>query len=280
MGDFYAAGAWGHFEVGRYGRALEIADGGLVAITGREPSSELHLRAWRIATLYRLGRWDEALEEFASLRQMLEDREDDPPYFATHAFGVAGVIYERRGERVQSDGLASAILRMVTRNSGRLYPTLLRFLLVRGDLTQAKDLRRQHNWAVHAGDAMEAEAERLAATEEWGGAADLAAEMRSHAEKGDSPAVVAFADRLDGRAALARGDLPEAQRSLERAATGFETLDVPWERALTELDLARATSSAGRDEEASDWAARAAATFEQLRDAEGVAAARALTGTG
>jgi class 3 adenylate cyclase/tetratricopeptide (TPR) repeat protein len=280
MGDFYAAGAWGHFEVGRYGRALEIADGGLAAITGREPSSELHLRAWRIATLYRLGRWDEALEEFASLRQMLEDREDDPPYFATHAFGVAGVIYERRGERVQSDGLASAILRMVTRSSGRLYPTLLRFLVVRGDIAQAKDLRRPHNWAVHAGDAMEAEAERLAASEEWGGAAALVAEMRGHAEVADDPALVAFADRLEGRAALAGGDLVNAQRSLEHAAAGFETLGVPWERALTELDLARVASSAGRNEEKGDVAARAAATFEQLRDTEGVAAARVLTETG
>jgi tetratricopeptide (TPR) repeat protein len=280
IGDFYAAGAWAHFEVGRYGRALEIADEGLVAITGREPSSELHLRAWRIATLYRLGRWDEALDEYASLRRTLDDREDDPPYFATHAFGVAGVIYERRGERVQSDGLAAAILRMVTGSSGRLYPTLLRFLVVRGDLAQAKGISRPHNWAVHAGDAMEAEAERLAAAAEWDEAPDLVTEMREHAGMADAPAVVAFADRLEGRAAFAGGDVEPALRSLERAAAGFETLGAPWERALTELDLARVASSAGRSEETRAWAARAAATFEELRDTEGVAASRALTGTG
>jgi class 3 adenylate cyclase/tetratricopeptide (TPR) repeat protein len=280
IGDFYAAGAWAHFEVGRYGRALEIADEGLVAITGREPSSELHISAWRTASLYRLGRWDEALEGFAMIRQMLENREDDPPYFATHAFGVAGVIYERRGERVQSDGLAAAILRMVTGSSGRLYPTLLRFLVVRGDLVQAKGISRPHNWQIHAGDALEAEAERLAAAEEWGGAADLVAEMRSHAERADAPAVVAFADRLEGRAALAGGDAEGAQRSLERAADGFETIDASWERALTELDLARVASSAGNSEAARTWTARAAATFDALRDTEGAAAARALTGTG
>jgi tetratricopeptide (TPR) repeat protein len=280
IGDFYAAGAWAHFEVGRYGRALEIADEGLVAITGREPSSELHISAWRTASLYRLGRWDEALEGFAMIRQMLENREDDPPYFATHAFGVAGVIYERRGERVQSDGLAAAILRMVTESSGRLYPTLLRFLVVRGDLTQAKELRRPHNWAVHAGDALEAEAERLAAAEQWEGATGFVADMRSHAERADAPAVVAFADRLEGRAAFAGGIVAEAQRSLERAAAGFEAIDAPWERALTELDLARVSSRAGNGDETQAWAARAAATFEQLGDTEGVAAARALTGTG
>ena len=77
---------------------MRFADGGLPAITGREPSSELHLRAWRIATLYRLGRWDEALDEFASLRRsLLGGPRDDPPYFATHAFGVAGVIYAATG---------------------------------------------------------------------------------------------------------------------------------------------------------------------------------------
>jgi class 3 adenylate cyclase/tetratricopeptide (TPR) repeat protein len=280
IGDFHAMGSWGHYETGLYVRAVEIADAGLVVITGREPSSELHIRAWRTASLYRLGRWDEALEEFASLRQLLEDREDDPPYFATHAFGVAGVIHQRRGERVQSDALVAAILRMVTESSGRLYPSILRFLVVRGDLTRAKALRRPNNWAIHAGDALEAEAERLAAAEEWEGATDLVSEMRSHAERADAPAVVAFADRLEGRAALAGGDLVGAQRSLEHAAAGFENLGVPWERALTELDLAGVSSSAGKSEEAGAWAARAAATFEQLRDTEGAAAARALTGTG
>ena len=276
VGDFYAAGAWAHFEVGRYERSLEIADGGLVAITGREPSSELHLRAWRTAALYRLGRWDEALDEFVSLRRMLDDREDDPPYFATHAFGMAGVIQERRGERVHSDGLAAAILRMVTGSAGRLYPTLLRFLVVRGDIAEALGIDRPLNWQIHAGDALEAEAERLAAAEAWDGASDLVAEMRAHEEQADTPAVGAFADRLEGRAALAGGDPGSAQRSLERATAGFESIHAPWERALTELDLARATSTAGREGEARAWAARAAATFDALRDTEGAAAARAL----
>jgi class 3 adenylate cyclase/tetratricopeptide (TPR) repeat protein len=280
IGDFHAMGAWNLFELGRYGRALGIADAGLEAITGREPSSELHIRAWRIATLYRLGRWDEALAEYPFLRRILDDREDDPPYFATHAFGAIGVIYECRAERVLSDGLAEAMMRMVTGSSGRLYPSLMRFLVVRGDLIQAKDLRRPRNWAVHAGGALEAEAERLAATEEWGGATDLVTEMREHAAIADAPAVVAFADRLEGRASLASGDLSEAQRSLERAVSGFETIDALWERALTELDVARASSVAGDREATGSWAARAATTFEHLRDTEGAAAARALTGTG
>jgi tetratricopeptide (TPR) repeat protein len=280
IGDFHAMGAWCHHEMARYGRALGIADAGLEAITGRDPSSELHIRAWRIATLYRLGRWDEALDEYPLLRRILDDREDDPPYFATHAFGAVGVIYERRAERVQSDGLAEAMTRMVTGSSGRLYPSLLRFLVVRRELPSAEELRRPRNWAVHAGNALEAEWERLAAAGQWDRAADLVAEMRDHAERADTPTVVAFADRLEARAALARGELVDAQRGLERAAWGFETLDVPWERALTELDIARVSSGARNDDETHAWAARAAATFEQLGDVQGLAAARALTEIG
>jgi class 3 adenylate cyclase/tetratricopeptide (TPR) repeat protein len=280
LGDLYAMGAWVHHEVARYGRSLEIADTGLGEISGRVPGVELHLRAWRVASLYRLGRWDEAIEEFGSLHRMLENREDDPPYFVTHAFGIAGVIHQRRGERVQSDGLATAMLGMVTGSSGRLYPTLIRFLVVRGDLAQAKGISRPRNWAVHAGDALEAEAERTAAAEEWGAVAELVADMRRHAEAADGPSVAAFADRLEGRAGLGAGKLEEAARSLERASAGFEAIDAPWERALTELDLARASAAAGDRQSGGDLAARAAATFEQLGDTEGVAAARALTGTG
>ena len=68
LGDLYAMGAWTHYEIGRYGRALELADTGLDTIAGRGPNVELHLRPWRVASLYRLGRWDEALEEFAAVR--------------------------------------------------------------------------------------------------------------------------------------------------------------------------------------------------------------------
>ena len=280
MGDIYAMGAWVHYEVARYERAREIADAGLEALAGRDPSSELHIGAWRIVSLYRLGRWDEALDGFDSIRRMLESREDDPPYFATHAFAVAGVIYERREERVRSDALASAILRLVTESSGRLYPSILRFLIIRSDITEAKGLRRPKNWAVHAGDALEAEAERLAASEGWDGAADLVNEMRSYAAAADAPAVVAFADRLEGRAALAAGDVEPAIRSLERAVAGFESIGATWERALTELDLAGVASGAGDGGARDDWVARATLTFEEIGDAQGLAAARALAGAG
>ncbi|HET6791859.1 MAG TPA: adenylate/guanylate cyclase domain-containing protein [Actinomycetota bacterium] len=277
IGDLYAMGAWVHHEVGRYGRALELADTGLEAITGRHPTTELHIRAWRMAALYRSGRWDEALGEFGVVREMLGDRRDDPPYFASHAFAIAGVILHRRGERVQSDEVAGSMLRMVSESFGRLYGNLLRFLVIRGDLTLANELRRPRTWQTHAGDALTAEAERLAANADWAGAADLVATMRAHAEAGDAPSVASFADRLQGRAEAAGGELEAAAASLRRAAAGFDALGDPWEQALTDLDLARALWSTGEDE-ASMRLRDATETFESLRDVEGQAEARALSG--
>ena len=157
-----------------------------------------------------------------------------------------------------------------------MYPSLLRLLVVRGDLADAESLRRPRNWKVHGGNALEAEAERLAALERWEDATDVVAGMRRHAEVADAPSVASFADRLEGRAASARGDVIRAVGSLERAAKGFEALHVPWERALTELDLARISSSAAKSEEAEAWAARAVATFEGIGDTQGMAAAHAV----
>ena len=277
LGDLYAMGAWVHHEVGRYGRALQLADTGLESITGRHPTTELHIRAWRMAALYRSGRWDEALGEFGLVREMLGDRRDDPPYFASHAFGIAGVILHRRGERVQSDDLAGSMLRMVSESFGRLYGNLLRFLVIRGDLKLANELRRPRTWETHAGDALAAEAERLAASADWAGATDLVATMRAHAEAGDAPSVASFADRLEGRAEAADGDPGTAAACLLRAAAGFAALGDPWERALTDLDLARLLGQTDEGE-ASRLLRNATATFASLRDVQGLAHAQAFSG--
>ena len=140
---------------------------------------------------------------------------------------------------------------------------------------QAKDLRRPHSWRSTRAMRWRREAERLAATEEWGGAADLVAEMRSYAERADSPAAACLrrphsragrrsrAAISSTRSGVSNGRPPASRRSV-----------LPGNAALTELDLARGSSSAGNDDETERWAARAAATFEHLRDADGVAAAR------
>ncbi len=245
-------------------------------------SAELHIRAWRIATLYRLGRWDEAIAEYSVLRRILDDREDDPPYFAMHAFGAVGVIYERRAERVQSDGLAGAMMRMVTGSSGRLYPSLLRFLVVQRRPRQAEDIRRpaelggprgRVRWRPSRNDSPR----QRSGTERRTSSPRCGATRR----RADAPAVVAFADRLEGRAAVAAGDAAERSRSLERAADGVRDPRCPLgasaHRARPrsrhvergQRRRRRATGRRERRRRSSSWETRRA-----------LAAARALTESG
>ena len=130
---------------------------------------ELHARAWRIAALQRLGRWDEALVEFLRPAPAAGGSRRRPALLRYPRVRSGRCDLRTAGQSVwRATAWPAAILRMVTGSSGRLYPTLLRFLVVRGDLAEAKGIARPHNWQVHAGGALEAEAERLAATGESG----------------------------------------------------------------------------------------------------------------
>jgi tetratricopeptide (TPR) repeat protein len=276
IGDTYAMGAWGLYEMGRYAEAVAVSDAGMARVTGRGANVELHNRSWRVASLHRLGEWDEALEEFGHIREVLEDRRDDPPYFVSHAFAAAASIHEARGDRVHSDRFAGLLMRLTGEGQGRLHAWLLRFLVQRGELDAARRLPRATTWRIHAGDTYESESELIAALGLWDEAPELLRLMREHAAAADTSAVYGFADRLEGRAALAGGDAVRAVDLLERGATRFAELDAPWERALTQLDLGTALVTSGRHGDAADVAAGAVATFERLGCAKDLARARAL----
>jgi tetratricopeptide (TPR) repeat protein len=276
IGDFWAVGAWMHYELARYRRALEITDQGIAAVGGRAPNVEIHIRAWRMVSLYRLGSWDEALRQFELLRKLLDERRDAPPYFASFAYGVAGMIGEIRGDRVESDRLAAVLMEISPTLSGRLYPSLLAFLVVRGELEIASALARPAPWRVHAAGAYESEAELHAALGRWEGVPEFLTEMRTHAEIAPAPSVLAFADRLQGRASLAAADPEGGIPLLAAASSAFADLEVPWERAVTDLELAEALIAAGRAEEARAPLATATSTFEALGAVTNLARARSL----
>ena len=227
-------------------------------------------------TLCRLGSWDAGLDEFRLLRELLDDRRDEPPYFAAHAFGTTALIHDARGDVVESDRLSGLLSTLERTTSGRLYPFLLRYVVRIGDLARARSLERPVNWAVHKGDALEAESELVAATEAWDGVDARVEGMRAHAEKTDAQSVFAFADRLEGRASSAAGDHARAAASLRAAIERFDRLEAVWERALTEVDLAGAVGRQGRGDEARAILAPAVATFEGLRATKDLAVARTV----
>jgi tetratricopeptide (TPR) repeat protein len=271
IGDFHAMGAWHHYELGDYPRALEIADRGLVAVEGHSLGGSLHILSWRVASLFRLGRWDEALETFERMRTVLDDRRDMPPYYATNAYGAAGSIHEARGDRTASDRIASIVLELTTtRAYSRLYGWAVRFFVDRGELDRAAEVPRAGpDWRVHANAAYEAWAELLAVRGTWDEAPDLLAQMREQAAVAPSPALAASADRLEGRSALAAGDPARAIALLAAASAGFDTLGCRWERAVTDLEIAEASHDAG-------LATAAAEVFAELRTPAWLERARAV----
>jgi tetratricopeptide (TPR) repeat protein len=278
IGDFYSMGGWILYELGRYTEAVEVTDGGIPIVSGRGANVELHVRSWRLVSLHRLGEWDEALAEFGRIMALLDDRRDDPPYFVMHAFAAVAQVHQVRGEQVQSDRLGSLLLRMTDEGHSRLYAWHLRYLVLRGDLADAITLPRTTTRTVHAADAYESEAELLAARGAWEEVPEFLAEMRAYAADADTMSVLAFADRLEGRAAFAASNAAAAVPLLERAAVRFGEMGAVWERALTELDLALALAEVDRRSDAAAAAANAAQTFEALGSGRDLGRARALAG--
>src|SRR5207245_8297624 len=90
IGDAYGSMAWALHEVGRYEDAARRAVDGLLLVSGRGPNVQIHLLAWIVVTGLRLGRWDSAIERFGELQSVLDERREDPPYFAAHAYAAVG----------------------------------------------------------------------------------------------------------------------------------------------------------------------------------------------
>jgi hypothetical protein len=220
-----------------------------------------------VVTGLRLGRWDVAIERFQQLRDELDERRDDPPYFAAHAFAAAGLIHQARGHSMEVDRIASILMPLATaRDSARLSPWMAKLLVERGDLGSARDLlvHPPDRWRVHEGTTLEAWIDLVTAEEGWDEAPGLLDDARRHAAKAELVALPAFCDRLAGRAALAAGAASQAVSFLETTTTEFTRIGAAVERARTQGSLARALHEAGRTEDARAAAVSAMEVFEGL----------------
>jgi class 3 adenylate cyclase len=260
--DLHAMGAWESWEVGAYDDAVRYAE----AIEGRiQHPGASHAQSWRVAALYRLGRWDEALATFAVVRGRLDDERDLPPNACTHMYGAAAIIREARGEHREADALASIIAR-VPQQGCRLYGWRTQLALLRGEDERARRLLASPPpaWQVHASVVWEARCDAVLAFGEWGGAAEVLAGARRYADEAGSAVVAAVADRLEGAAALAGGDAERAAALLASARQEFDGRGMVWEAARTRRLLAVALEGAGRRAEAAAEQAAADAALETL----------------
>ena len=267
IGDTHAMIAWSDHELGHYREGLGSAEEGVRLVEGTAANAAIHAASWQAVLEYRVGEWDRAIVTFERVRELLDDRRDEPPYFATHAFGAVGIIAERRSDSVESDRMTGLLVPLGGGFSTRLLPWLVLLLVERGDLTSAKDLLEHlpPAWRVHTTEVLEARCEFVAAAGVWEEVPALVEEARAYSAASEAFPPSVYADLLEGRARLATDDPEAAVEALTRAGEGFDRLRTPYDAARTSVDLARTLIALGRRAEAAASLDGAAATFQQLR---------------
>jgi len=224
-----------------------------------------HPRVWMGVSLFRLGRWDEALACCEAGVAALGDLREDPPGFAAALYLVPAMIQHLRGDEVAIEKGRDAIGRIRAHRRG--YPWQLRWAVNTGRPDRA--LRMLDNpppgWQVTAGPTWEARCDAS-----WSGvpvdeAAEAATMAAAEARRIGSPATSAHALRLAGIVAWRSGALDEGRSALDEAIVQFAELGSRFEQARTQLARA-ALADVMRDEEASTaMRAEGRAVYDELR---------------
>jgi tetratricopeptide (TPR) repeat protein len=282
IGDMFAMHAWNQFHIGKYREAERAATEGLEAVGETGPAFTTHLLAWRSSARARLGDWEGALEDVAVGGALVGDR--TPPPFMRHLFGVGAFISDARGDKAEADRHSEVLRRLADyrrRVRGLLGATfwVANMLVRRGEFAEARELLDTNDASplgVNIGLGLDARCTLVAAERAWREVKEVLERARSHAEEAGLLALPLAADRLEGRAALAAGDLERAVELLGRARDGFASLEARWEAAVTELSLADALLQTGRREEAANLLAASLAVFDELRSVRELAQTREL----
>jgi DNA-binding NarL/FixJ family response regulator len=208
------------------------------------------------------GLWPQAEEE---LRLAAPELETNAPGRASEAFIGLAELRRRQG---RTDEAQSMFAEVEHRPDGRL--GCARVAFDRGEYRTAANQAARYLREV--GD--EAKTRRVAGLEvQVGALAALPDGERAQpaldeliliaTDVGTEP-LRASALAAEGVVAAAAGDLPGAQRALEDAATLYARSGMPYECAVTRLELARVLAASGRNDDASKETARATETLEEL----------------
>ncbi len=271
VADIFGTMAWLLTHVGDYRRAVEISDSDylersrMVALPSVSNRTKYVFQA---VALFRLGDWARFWEVY---RNLDEGSERDSPitYHPMRTYGIAAYLEEIAGHAAAADALIERMDRSQAKrgsvgvSGGR--PWIVQALIRRRGFAEARErlaevdpVRGLQNRDM----TLEAWADLIAEEGAWAEAAPIVAQAREWAAKTRLRVLPAFADRLEGRAALAAGDTEAGIVLLERARSTLARVDAAWDRARTELMLAEALASAGRPADA--VAAAALATFSTL----------------
>jgi hypothetical protein len=280
VGDALQTAADTAIFVGRYRDALRWADEGFERARAG-PDVWRSALAWRIVSRFKLGDWDDALEDLRLLDETpATTRFGSAGYFHVTAWSCVALLHELRGERSPSERLIARAADEPAGNATvRKVPWLTRVAAHRGSEAEAfRWLERSEEipWALAMPTVLEATCDIVAELERWDLAEATVTEARAFAERALLEALPLHADRLEGRAALARGKTTHAVDSLTRARNGFAAIGARWEAALASLWLAEAFRAAGDESEAQLAADTALHVFVELGSVRELEHARSL----
>jgi hypothetical protein len=260
--DTFAMAAWAAFHVGRYREAFGFADEGFGRSLPVAPAIALHSLEWRALARFPLGDWDGFFEDFDLADGLRGGREESPPGFISRPYAVGALIHEIRG---QADAAERLLARWPWRDQPEEADHCAPWLAVREALRGRPDdalhlidhALSDPSWA-NRGLLLAARCDCLAGSEEPDAkeVATAVREARDHAAEAGLMALLLYADRLEGRAALSDGDAGRAAGLLARAEEGFAGLGARWEAARTGLLLADAHRASGEHDPASAAEAR------------------------
>jgi ATP/maltotriose-dependent transcriptional regulator MalT len=208
------------------------------------------------------GLWPQAEEE---LRLAAPELETNAAGMAAEAFVGLAELRRRQG---RTDEAQSMFAEVEHRPDGRL--GCARVALDRGEYRAAGDhaeqyLREIGNEAKARRVAgLEVQVRALAALRDGERAQPALDELILIATKVGTEPLRASALAAEGVLAAAANDLPGARRALEDAVTLYARSGMPYECAVTRIELARVLDASGRNHDASKETARATETLGQL----------------
>jgi hypothetical protein len=269
IADIYGTLAWQLVHIGEYRRAVELPMGGEAgsSIAGVPAVGHRTKYVFHAVARFRLAEWD----RFWAVHALLDaatDHDRPLPYHTMRLYGVAAFLKEVAGDPDAADTLIAELDRsQASRGSvgvsgARLWIVEIlvrrrRFAEARARLAEADPVRDVQNRDLDH----EAWAALIAAEGTWDEAPRAVANAREWAERTGLRVLPAFADRLEGQAALAEGNVELGLERLRRSRDTSARLEAAWDRARTELILAAALLDAGENGEAADVLASALATL-------------------
>jgi class 3 adenylate cyclase/tetratricopeptide (TPR) repeat protein len=241
IADMVSAAAQARLAVGRFREALELADHGVDVGMLSAPSYGGYSLAWSVVAAFCLGEWDDALARFGKLQRFLGGREPTRPWL--QAFAIAAFVHDARGNTVEADRLLE---RVRTGSPTQRYRTvtgpswLSRILARRGRHAEAREWAEKMTLRESNVLSAEARCEQVAEEHAWERVDEVVAYAAAATERSGSILATAYPARLQGRSALAAGDVATTVERFTTARDVFASCDAGWEAACTELALAEA----------------------------------------